>query len=71
MHSVGRYSMAYVGWHGAVGIATCYRLDGPGIEPSWGQDFLHPSRQVLGSTQPPVQLVRGLFPASVAACTWR
>ena len=26
----------------AVGIATCYGLDGPGIEYRFGRDFLHP-----------------------------
>ena len=38
-----------------VGIANGYELDGPGIESWWGQDFLRPSRLVLGpTTQPPV-----------------
>ena len=40
-------------------IATLYRLDGPGIKSWWGQDFLHPSRPALGSTQPPIQWVLG------------
>ena len=42
----------------SVGIATCYGLGGPGIESRWGRDFLHPSRQVLGPTQSPVQWVQ-------------
>jgi len=44
-----------VGQDSAVGIATRYGLDGPGIETRWGwRDFPHPSRPALGPTQPPV-----------------
>jgi len=43
-----------------VGIATGYRLDGPGIESRWGRNFPHLSRPALWSTQPPVQWVPGL-----------
>jgi hypothetical protein len=38
----------------AVGIATCYGLDGPGIYSRWGRDFPHPSRPALWPTHPPV-----------------
>jgi len=40
-----------------VGIATAYRLDSPGIESRWGQDFPHLSRPALRPTQPPVKWV--------------
>ena len=32
----------------STGIATCYGLDGLGIESRWGRDFLHLSRPALG-----------------------
>jgi hypothetical protein len=47
-----------MGWDSAVGIATFYGLDFPGIESQWGQDFPHLSRPALGPTQPPIQLVK-------------
>jgi hypothetical protein len=34
----------------AVGIATRYGLDGPGIESQWGRDSPLPSIPVLGDT---------------------
>ena len=39
----------------SVGIATGYRLDGPGIESRWERDFPHLSRPALGPIQPSVQ----------------
>jgi hypothetical protein len=44
----------------AVGVATRYGMDGPGIDSRCGRDFLHPSRPALGPTQPPIQWVPGL-----------
>jgi hypothetical protein len=41
-------------------IATGYWLDGPGIEPRWGRDFLYLFRPALEPIQPPVQWVPGL-----------
>ena len=43
----------------SVDIVTDYGLDDPGIESRWGEIF-RPSRQALGSTQPPVQWAPGL-----------
>ena len=44
-----------------VSYSDWLRAGGPGIESRWGRDFQHLSRPALGSTQPPVQWVPGLF----------
>jgi hypothetical protein len=59
------------GQDSSVGIATRYGLDGPGIESRYGRDFSHLIRPALGSTQPPIQWVPGLFPEGKAAGSWR
>ena len=55
----------------SVGIATCYGLDGRGIESRWGRDFSHLSRPALGPTQSPIQCVPGFSPGGTAAGAWR
>jgi hypothetical protein len=39
------------GWNNLVGIATRYRLEGPGIDSRWVRNFPHPG---MGLTQPPI-----------------
>jgi hypothetical protein len=39
----------------AVGMLTCYGVDGPVIEPRWGRCYAHLFRLTLGLTQPPAQ----------------
>ena len=48
-------------WDNVVGKGTCYGFGDLGIKSRWGRDFLCLSRLALGSTQPPVQWVLGLF----------
>jgi hypothetical protein len=60
-----------MGRDSVVGIATRYGLDVPGTESRRGASFLDPSLPTLGSTQPPVQWVLGLFPGGKAAGVWR
>jgi hypothetical protein len=49
------------GWDISVGVATCYGLNGPGIELRRGRYFPHPSRPAPRPSQSPVQWVPGLF----------
>jgi len=54
----------------AVGIATRYGLDGPGIESRYGWDFLQASRPAPRPTHPPEQWLAGLSPGCEAAGAW-
>jgi hypothetical protein len=54
------------GWDSAVGIATRYELDGPGIENRLGRDFPHLSRPDLRPIQPPIQWVPDVFRGKAA-----
>jgi hypothetical protein len=57
------------GWHSIVIIATCYRLDSPGIESQWRQDF--PCCQDM-TQSPSILPYNGycVFPGGKAAGAW-
>jgi len=59
-----------VGRDSLFAIATCYGLDGPGIESRWRRNFPHPSRLALEPTQPPIQWAQG-HSRGKAAGAWR
>ena len=50
-----RYVLVFVGSNSSAAVATRYGLDGPGIQPRLRREFPHPSRPILGPTQPPRQ----------------
>ena len=56
------YVGLYVGRDSSVGLATCYELDGPGIESRWGEIFRTRLDRFWG---PPIFLYNGyrVFPA--------
>jgi hypothetical protein len=51
----------YCDRNSSVGIATCYGLDGPGIESWWGRDSPQLYRTSPGPTYPPTQWITGLL----------
>jgi hypothetical protein len=57
-HQIHGYKPTGDGQDSPVGIATRNGLESPRIECQWKARFPVPSRQRLGPTQPPVQLVK-------------
>jgi hypothetical protein len=55
------------GPNSAVCVATCYGLDGPGIEFRWGRDIPDPFKPTPRAVQPYVQWVPATFPGDKAA----
>ena len=49
-----------MGQNSKVSTATCYGLDGPGIESQLEQELPYLSRPAMGPTKPPIQCVPGL-----------
>jgi hypothetical protein len=54
--------VSFVGRDSAVGIATRYRMDGPGIEPRWGARFSAPVLTGLGAHPVSYTVGTGTFP---------
>ena len=61
------YSVDLGGRDSSVGVATCYGLDGPGIESWRGRLFSHLSRPAPGLTNPPLKCVARLLFGGKAA----
>jgi len=57
------------GQDSSVGIATCYGLDGPGIESRWGRDFYTRPHRPWGPLSLLVNEYR-VFPGGKAAGAW-
>ena len=65
-----RTTQGHVGRDSSVGIATCYGMDGPGIESRWGRDFPHLPRPALWSAHTPIYNGYRVFPGGVKR-PWR
>ena len=59
-----------MGRDGAVGIATRYGPNGPGIHPAGVRDFPHPSRPALGPTQHSLHTKYRVILGGKAAGAW-
>ena len=57
--SVWQPASSYFCPDSSVSSATCYGLDGPGIESRRGRDFPYPFRPPPGPTEPPIQWLPG------------
>ena len=64
------YQGSSMGQDNTVGTATFYRLDSPGTESQWRQNFLYVSMKSLGPIHPPVQWVLVLIPGGKATGLW-
>ena len=54
----------------SIGIETAYGQNGPGSNPGGGRDFPYSSSPAVGSTEPPVHWVSGVFLGDEAAGAW-
>jgi hypothetical protein len=67
---ISSYSTEDVGRDSIVGIGTCYRQDGLGIESRWGREFLHLCRATLGPIWPPIQWVPDIIYLLLHVLSW-
>jgi hypothetical protein len=61
----------WVGRDSAVGIATRYELDGPGIEYQWGANFWTPVQTGLGAYPASCTMGTGSLQGGKATGAWR
>jgi hypothetical protein len=60
--TIPQHLCSVLGHDGSVGIATCYRLDGPGIESRWGARFSSPVQNGPGDQTAFCTMDTGCFP---------